>query len=722
MFYNAFSLINPLAKIINQILEYLIKKRVKRVFLYLFLTYSKRVMRLLARCLSFMKDRKYLFFVQGILSLSHLLLAVDTIDERILICGVCKNVGSTLEKTIPLVESMGHLFKDYRVLIYENNSSDTTKELLKNWARLNQHVLIYSEDVSEEELAKTCVNLTIQGTFNRSELIARARNILLSKALSDGYKDYPYIIWFDLDFEEPFNQEAIIEIFTSKREWDAVFANSVDPNGRYFDWYAFRDKLRPIGPEVYGNSWWSKIKKETLTLNEKDDWYPVISAFGGLGIYKKSSIIGSSYQGIVTKDLEKRALNIILDPEYKKNPYVKHYLAEKNHLTHLIRILSPSSALPQLKTDDAIQIGKEPDGLIFRMNSGVCQYPSVCEHVPFHASMWANGHDKLFINPRLVLTYKERRSTKIPNKPTTFIWNKGLALLADASSHIFDIGFAKEDYVNIKEGNIVWVRTGHLPEFIKDVLPNVKCRFILVTGDGDESVPYFFKDQHEEVIRLLEDDRIIHWYTQNYDIDVQSEKLSPIPIGIDFHSLHFQKTFGEKKPISSAKQEKILANMIANLSPTKDRKCKVFAEFHLHDTARKGFNNHALRFGEDRKSIKKALENNPSITFLKKPISRTKLWKEKGKYAFSISPMGNGLDCHRTWEDLALGCIVIVKSSPIDSLFDGLPVVIVRDWKEITQENLDLWLKKYGDAFTNPLYREKLTNAYWFDKIANSAH
>lgn len=98
-------------------------------------------------------------------------------------------------------------------------------------------------------------------------------------------------------------------------------------------------------------------------------------------------------------------------------------------------------------------------------------------------------------------------------------------------------------------------------------------------------------------------------------------------------------------------------------------------------------------------------------------MPRTELWKRKGEYAFSISPHGNGLDCHRTWEDLVLGCIVIVKTSSLDPLYEGLPVVIVKDWSEVTKENLKKWLALYHDASENPAYRKKLTNAYWLRKI-----
>jgi hypothetical protein len=46
---------------------------------------------------------------------------------------------------------------------------------------------------------------------------------------------------------------------------------------------------------------------------------------------------------------------------------------------------------------------------------------------------------------------------------------------------------------------------------------------------------------------------------------------------------------------------------------------------------------------------------------------------------------------------LYLGSIVITKRSSLDSLFEGLPVVLVNDWKEIgDKQNLSQWLRQYS--------------------------
>jgi hypothetical protein len=72
-----------------------------------------------------------------------------------------------------------------------------------------------------------------------------------------------------------------------------------------------------------------------------------------------------------------------------------------------------------------------------------------------------------------------------------------------------------------------------------------------------------------------------------------------------------------------------------------------------------------------------------------------KLWEEYTKHRFGFSPKGNGQDCHRTWEMLFFGMVPIVKTSSVDPLFTGLPVLIVKEWMDICQEGfLD---KTYGE-------------------------
>jgi hypothetical protein len=75
-----------------------------------------------------------------------------------------------------------------------------------------------------------------------------------------------------------------------------------------------------------------------------------------------------------------------------------------------------------------------------------------------------------------------------------------------------------------------------------------------------------------------------------------------------------------------------------------------------------------------------------------------------------------GMDCHRTWEALCLGCIPIVKTSPLNSLYDGLPVLILNDWSDLTEELMQSTVLDFKER-QSEFQMEKLTLKYWVDLI-----
>merc|ERR1712228_489176 len=94
---------------------------------------------------------------------------------------------------------------------------------------------------------------------------------------------------------------------------------------------------------------------------------------------------------------------------------------------------------------------------------------------------------------------------------------------------------------------------------------------------------------------------------------------------------------------------------------------------------------------------------------------------KRSEFIFSFSPFGNGLDCHRTYEALMVGSIVIVQSSPLDAMYKkhDLPVVIISDFKEINESMLSYWYNEYKEkvSINNAMTRYKLTNEYWMSYI-----
>lgn len=306
---------------------------------------------------------------------------------------------------------------------------------------------------------------------------------------------------------------------------------------------------------------------------------------------------------------------------------------------------------------------------------------------------------------------------------THFLWNLGIASQSNAGmdsnpvrffKNYYDTKLSKEALRHIKDGDVVWMRCKDFPLFYDQIFPKLKQSIVLLISDGDWSFPSNLPKEIN-IESLLQSNKILHIFAQNCDYKGSSKKISHLPIGIDFHTMSFRTIYwGEIS--SPLNQEKVLNEILSQLKPTYLRKLGAFVEFHHADSIREGDCKRYLELGEDRTTIFNKLKETHLIEYDKK-MNRSDLWRKKGEYAFSISPHGNGLDCHRTWEDLALGCIVIVKTSPLDPLYEGLPVVIVKDWSEVNESNLKKWLQQYGDAFTNSRYRERLTNAYWLNRI-----
>jgi hypothetical protein len=89
-------------------------------------------------------------------------------------------------------------------------------------------------------------------------------------------------------------------------------------------------------------------------------------------------------------------------------------------------------------------------------------------------------------------------------------------------------------------------------------------------------------------------------------------------------------------------------------------------------------------------------------------------------FAFIISPHGGGYDCHRLWEALILGCIPIVKTSPIDKLYQDLPVLIVQSWSDVTMDLLVKIIEEFKIKELNKEFKyEKLALSYWMNRIRN---
>ena len=86
-----------------------------------------------------------------------------------------------------------------------------------------------------------------------------------------------------------------------------------------------------------------------------------------------------------------------------------------------------------------------------------------------------------------------------------------------------------------------------------------------------------------------------------------------------------------------------------------------------------------------------------------------------------VSPRGNGLDCHRTWEALYLKRAPIMKWTPSIHTFD-LPIVWLPSWDALAFRKSDVLAEI--DACLQDIYENKnmqaLSMKYWIKRIRNA--
>jgi hypothetical protein len=217
-------------------------------------------------------------------------------------------------------------------------------------------------------------------------------------------------------------------------------------------------------------------------------------------------------------------------------------------------------------------------------------------------------------------------------------------------------------------------------------MPKITNGFILITPNCDWGADNSQPGPHADI---LDNEYLLAWFLQNIDRE-PSDKLIPIPIGLankkyphgNTSLVHHYSLVGAATPRN---QRNNLAYM--NFAPGTNFSARLGCYNHFIDVP-------FVKVG-DRKPYSGYLED----------MTQSK---------FVISPPGNGVDCHRTWEALLMGCYPIVKSTTLNPLYKDLPIIIADDWSEITEELLN----EKEIEFSNKSWSyEKIYAPYWFDRV-----
>jgi len=187
---------------------------------------------------------------------------------------------------------------------------------------------------------------------------------------------------------------------------------------------------------------------------------------------------------------------------------------------------------------------------------------------------------------------------------------------------------------------------------------------------------------------------VVKWYSQNVDID--NDRVESIPIGIEnnrwFTEVNKMRLMDEVNRMPLERVRGTYANHSIKTNP-KERNASYNAVKRLKQGVIKSH-------GHPQKNLKEYLIDLSICGFI-------------------VSPEGNGIDCHRTWEALYMGCIPVVKNNINIQFYKQLPILIIDNWDVLTDEMLD---KAYDDMQHTEYNYNLLNFNYWKKKIWDMAN
>jgi hypothetical protein len=198
---------------------------------------------------------------------------------------------------------------------------------------------------------------------------------------------------------------------------------------------------------------------------------------------------------------------------------------------------------------------------------------------------------------------------------------------------------------------IFFIKTDYVDSFFQNI--KLEEKVIIITHNSDYGIS-------ENFLKYLNLEMVFKWYAQN--VCVHHKKLYSIPIGI----ANSEWPHGNLEILQSV------------LDKNNDKSNLIYCNFNLNTNIQ-----------ERSKCLKRMekfeLKLSPTIDF-------KSYLTDLSKSYFVVSPNGNGIDCHKTWEALYLKTIPIVTKSINSLYYSHLPIIFIDDWSNFDINNFSFEL------------------------------
>ena len=233
---------------------------------------------------------------------------------------------------------------------------------------------------------------------------------------------------------------------------------------------------------------------------------------------------------------------------------------------------------------------------------------------------------------------------------------------------------------DVQPGALIFVRDASY--YFKHMHSKIKVPYFILTH-GE-----YLDTFQESYFKYLKDEKILGWFTI-HPPKVAHERVFPIALGIvQYEDLYEKRNEVHKQFLKyrRTKKEKLL---YMNFTDWRNPQRKKIRDFFL-----------ATDFCDNGR-----------------PCRFNQYIKETAQHKFVISPPGLGPDCYRVYESLLVGTIPIVQHSYLDYMYEGLPVLFIDDWAEVTEEFLH---EKYEEITSQKYDSKRLYMEYWVEYIQST--
>lgn len=232
-----------------------------------------------------------------------------------------------------------------------------------------------------------------------------------------------------------------------------------------------------------------------------------------------------------------------------------------------------------------------------------------------------------------------------------------------------------------RQNSIIFCKT----DFIDNLFEFIKFssrKYILITHMSDYPINEFrFKKAPNCIIK---------WYAENATF--VNEKLIPIPLGLENHVGSSKGKF--------TNHDWFVNNM--NKLKSYDKDDLLYCNWNQNTNI------------EIRKPIIDHLQSCNIPLCIEHGLTFENYCTNMSKHKFVVCPPGNGVDTHRLWEALYLGCYPIVLKHHIYENYD-LPILQINKWSDINAKLLE----QHDIKWNNKTNLEQLNMSYWTQIINN---